>query len=472
MNGDSALKRILHIEEGQHYFLKPGDELPYKLLRNLGQGGCANVEEVEDQYTGRVFARKVFRIGGSSAERKRIFENEIRVVQRLAPHHHITRIFATYVGRREVGLLLTPVANRGSLDAFLQDAHEGLLTPAELDILNNSFGCLASGLEFMHAQRVRHKDIKPHNILVHNNSLIYTDFGSSLDYSANTRSITTGRPDSITRKYAAPEVHDWSPRSSKTDIFSLGCVYLEILSALFLGPLDVDMTPYRDHTEAILALMRTTSPSCDTWIRVVIETACQMLNIEPGARPPAEMITKELWMCWPNAFCDGCCMNLSAYAQAGDLSNSIFDSSTTQSSWYSQHIPVFDDMHNMQRSATDDVYESWMNSALHQQPSVLEVDQRPTNSVQQLSVGPYRPVVPSFYSEDFANPWKYSSASANERLEDGDLLSPTISLPNNSVSFSAWEPYNLGRPQPSSVQTEHYPSDVADSGRSPRRWVY
>jgi hypothetical protein len=111
-------------------------------------------KEVEDQYTGRVFARKVFRIGGSSAERKRIFENEIRVVQRLAPHHHITRIFATYVGRREVGLLLTPVANRGSLDAFLQDAHEGLLTPAELDILNNSFGCLTSGLEFMHAQKV------------------------------------------------------------------------------------------------------------------------------------------------------------------------------------------------------------------------------------------------------------------------------------------------------------------------------
>ena len=111
-----------------------------------------------------------------------------------------------------------------------------------------------------------------------------------------------------------------------------------------------------------------------------------------------------------------------------------------------------------------------MNSALHQQPSVLEVDQRPTNLVQQLSVGPYRPVVPSFYSEDFANLWKYSSASANERLEDGDLLSPTISLPNNSVSFSAWEPYNLGRPQPSSVQTEHYPSDVADSGRSPRRF--
>jgi hypothetical protein len=175
-------------------------------------------------------------------------------------------------------------------------------------------------------------------------------------------------------------------------------------------------------------------------------------------------------MCSPSAFCEGCCINLPAYAQAGDLSNSIFDSSTTQSSWYSQHIPVFDDIHSMRRSATDDVYESWMNSALHEQPSVLEVEQRPTNLEQQLSVGTYRPALPSLYSEDFANLWKYSSASANERLEDGDLLSPTISLPNNSVSSSAWESYNLGRLQPSSVQMEDYPSDVADSGRSPRRF--
>ncbi|KAI4916965.1 hypothetical protein J4E90_003470 [Alternaria incomplexa] len=205
MNGDSDPKRIIRIEEGQHYLLEPDDELPLRLLRNLGQGGCSNVEEVVDLNTGRVFARKVFRVRGSAAERRRIFHNEILVIQRLAPHHHITRIFATYVGKREVGILLTPVADGGSLDKFLDDAHEGLLTQSEMNTLDYAFGCLASGLQFMHAQKVRHKDIKPHNILVHKGSFIYTDFGSSLDYGADTRSDTTGHPDSITRKYAAPE---------------------------------------------------------------------------------------------------------------------------------------------------------------------------------------------------------------------------------------------------------------------------
>ncbi|KAI4682061.1 uncharacterized protein J4E88_004949 [Alternaria novae-zelandiae] len=206
MNGDSGPKRTIHIEEGQHYLLEPDDELPLKLLRNLGQGGCANVEEVVDRHTGRVFARKVFGIRGSATERRRIFDNEIKVIRRLAPHRHITRIFATYVEKREVGILLTPVADGGSLDKFLEDAHEGLLTQSEVDTLDYSFGCLASGLHFMHAQKVRHKDIKPHNILVHKGSFIYTDFGSSLDYSTGTRSDTTGHPESITRKYAAPEV--------------------------------------------------------------------------------------------------------------------------------------------------------------------------------------------------------------------------------------------------------------------------
>ncbi|KAI4646655.1 hypothetical protein J4E93_004877 [Alternaria ventricosa] len=128
MNGRSGPKRMLRIEEGQHYLLEPNDELPYKLLRNLGQGGFSNVEEVENRHTGMVLACKVFKFGGSSAERQRLFDNEVKVIRRLASHHHITRIFATYVGRDQVGILLTPVADRGSLDIFLRDAHEGELT--------------------------------------------------------------------------------------------------------------------------------------------------------------------------------------------------------------------------------------------------------------------------------------------------------------------------------------------------------
>jgi serine/threonine protein kinase len=45
----------------------------------------------------------------------------------------------------------------------------------------------------MHEQTIRHKDIKPQNILIHRGSAIYTDFGISLDF-AQQDSTTTGHP--------------------------------------------------------------------------------------------------------------------------------------------------------------------------------------------------------------------------------------------------------------------------------------
>lgn len=104
----------------------------------------------------------------------------------------------------------------------------------------------------MHTQIVTHKDINPHNRLVHKNPTIYTDFGSSLDYIIETRSITTGLPNSITRRYAASEVHASLHRSSKSDIFSLGYVYLEILGTLGGFHLRKDMTPYGENTGRIV----------------------------------------------------------------------------------------------------------------------------------------------------------------------------------------------------------------------------
>lgn len=112
--------RMTHIAEGGFYLLEDDDKLPYKHVRHLGSGGDAYVEEVLDRRTGLVYARKFFRINCSQYERSIIFENEIRVIQRLNKHRHVIRVFASYVAKREVDLVLSPVASRGSLDSFLR----------------------------------------------------------------------------------------------------------------------------------------------------------------------------------------------------------------------------------------------------------------------------------------------------------------------------------------------------------------
>ena len=61
---------------------------------------------------------------------------------------------------------------------------------------------------------------------------MYTDFGSSYDFGDAGRSTTTGYPQGMTRRYCAPEVIECGSRNSKSDVFSLGCVFIEIYLAL------------------------------------------------------------------------------------------------------------------------------------------------------------------------------------------------------------------------------------------------
>jgi len=142
-----ATPPMLVIREGEDHFLEGDAQLPYKLLRNLGHGHSATVEMVEDVNTGSVFARKVFPISGSRSERKHILNYEIKIIRRLTPHRNVIRVFATYVAKREVGLIPHPVADDGDLGTFLQDFKEAKaiqsLQSQRAKILESSFGCLS-----------------------------------------------------------------------------------------------------------------------------------------------------------------------------------------------------------------------------------------------------------------------------------------------------------------------------------------
>ena len=77
------------------------------------------------------------------------------------------------------------------------------------------------------------QDIKPQNILVHGKNVLLTDFGLARDASAEQVQTTTeGRPSGLTRQYASPELADWDHRSYSSDIWSLGCVFLEMATVL------------------------------------------------------------------------------------------------------------------------------------------------------------------------------------------------------------------------------------------------
>lgn len=98
-------------------------------------------------------------------------------------------------------------------------------------LLRTYFGCLASALSYLHARQIRHRDIKPPNILVKKDRVYLADFGIALDWSEMTRGTTTADT-AKSPIYCAPEVARSEPRGASADIWSLGCVFAEMASVL------------------------------------------------------------------------------------------------------------------------------------------------------------------------------------------------------------------------------------------------
>jgi serine/threonine protein kinase len=199
--------------------------------RFLGAGGGAQVAEVKGPNNG-IFALKRF-VRATSARRAKLqmqyIKSEIDILRRIRHRHYVTLV-GSYTDYKFIGILMHPVAD-GDLEWFLNDVVTG--SKDEL-LLAGFFGCLATALMDLHYKwRVRHKDIKPRNILVIRNrkSILLTDFGIALDW-GDTGRTTTNQEKMRSPIYCAPEVAKDEPRNSMSDVWSLGCVFLEMAAVL------------------------------------------------------------------------------------------------------------------------------------------------------------------------------------------------------------------------------------------------
>jgi len=132
------------------------------------------------------------------------------------------------------GFLAYPLASSNLaeyMQAISRDLEDVTMSHSGLSNILVAFGCITSAVQYLHVEKsVKHKDIKPENILIDRHGyVLLADFGISKQYQSETDS-TTGGPTQYTRKYAAPEVVALQKRGFEADIFSLGCVFLEMVS--------------------------------------------------------------------------------------------------------------------------------------------------------------------------------------------------------------------------------------------------
>ncbi|KAF1993715.1 kinase-like protein, partial [Amniculicola lignicola CBS 123094] len=193
------------------------DSIPFETIAKLGFGAHGFVEKVRFTIDKRFYARKSIprRLRSNVQQRKsemKAFERELENMRKLVHDHCVELVSECAVADSDLDKIL----NTSNQD---QDGHR---TP----MLRQFFGCLTSALAYLDQERIQHRDIKPANILVKDSKAYITDFGLSSD--RQDLHSTTYNTYGQTTKYAAPEVIEHQKYSFEADIWSMGCVFVEM----------------------------------------------------------------------------------------------------------------------------------------------------------------------------------------------------------------------------------------------------
>ncbi|HYB91489.1 MAG TPA: serine/threonine-protein kinase [Candidatus Binataceae bacterium] len=197
----------------------------YKLTSVIARSGMASIFEATDLLDGRTVAIKVpYMQFESDVVFYGRFQREEEIGQRLDHPNIIKVLTPKHKSRMYIAM---EFVKGTSLRAIMRDAHP-LATEKALDLARQ----ICDALVYMHKNGVVHRDIKPENILVTDEGLVkIMDFGIALDASARRLtwsglSSTIGTPD-----YMAPEQVSGRRGDARTDIYSLGVILYEMLTA-------------------------------------------------------------------------------------------------------------------------------------------------------------------------------------------------------------------------------------------------
>jgi hypothetical protein len=228
--------------KGQHVTFFQKEDVPLVLLSHLGASITAKVDKMLCRRI--AVAKKTMRCSRGSTIKDAA--REVYHLQNLH-HFHIVQLVGSYLQGRDFSILMYPVADC-HLGTFMEDTADmkddlsldygEVVLEERLDFLSHSMNCLTSAIAYIHDNTTKHMDIKPQNILVREapfdldkRRVYLADFGLSRSFAAQGHSQTDG-PTSRTPRYCAPEVYQYERRGRSADVFSLGCVFTEILTVI------------------------------------------------------------------------------------------------------------------------------------------------------------------------------------------------------------------------------------------------
>jgi streptogramin lyase/tRNA A-37 threonylcarbamoyl transferase component Bud32 len=252
----------------------------YRIESLIGRGGMSVVYLAEDVHLKRKVALKLLapELGQSEKFQER-FVRESQLAASL-DHPNIIPIF----GAGEVGgLLYLAMRFVEGTDLKTLIVGEGALAPDRTIRLVTQAG---SALDTAHARGLIHRDVKPANMLIASGAsvggqehLYLSDFGLTKRSSSDSGITGTGQFVG-TLDYAAPEQFEGKPLDARTDVYSLGGVLYECLTA---------EAPYhRDNEAALVYAHLMASPPSVTEKRPELSDAINAVVAKAMAKAPEQ----------------------------------------------------------------------------------------------------------------------------------------------------------------------------------------
>mmetsp|Transcript_6409 Transcript_6409/g.15483 ORF Transcript_6409/g.15483 Transcript_6409/m.15483 type:complete len:401 (-) Transcript_6409:178-1380(-) len=240
---------------------KVEDQQRYEYVGSVGRGAYGVVCSAKDTKTGKnVAIKKIINAFRDPVETKRTLR-EIRILSRFN-HENILKISdivkpSSYEKFNDVYIVSELMdTDLQKIISSNQKLSEGHVQYFVYQILR--------GLKYIHSAHVLHRDLKPSNLLLNSNcDLKICDFGLARVADPEENHVGFLTEYVATRWYRAPEIMlSWKEYTKAIDIWSVGCIFAEILGRkpIFPGKNYLDQlllvikilgTPSREDTEYI-----------------------------------------------------------------------------------------------------------------------------------------------------------------------------------------------------------------------------
>jgi len=206
----------------------------YDTMDVLGEGTYGKVLKAKCRQTGEFRALKHMKISNQDEGVPSTAIREIAILKQLS-HRNIVQLVDVFCKPGELVLVFELLDS--DLKKFMK-ARNGSLQPKQVQIFARQ---LLMGMEFCHANRVIHRDLKPQNLLIDANMrLKIADFGLARAFSLPIPQYTH---EVVTVWYRPLEILLGSKLYSiPVDLWGVGCIFAEMATGapLFPGDSEID----------------------------------------------------------------------------------------------------------------------------------------------------------------------------------------------------------------------------------------